>query len=151
VTDQSWVTRARTVITDGDARLERLAAGPVPDALVHGDLHLSNVAGDVDGYVFFDWTDAGVSHPFLDLLVVLYEEDAELRRSLSDAYLRVWAEVAPEDELLELSAAAEPLASLNQVASYRSIAANVEPGAAPEFSSMTPFWLRKALASAEGI
>ena len=128
---------------------ERLDAGAVPDALVHGDLHLSNVAGDGDGYVFFDWTDACLTHPFLDLLVVLFEEDAKLRQSLRDAYLARWADVAPEDELLELWAIAEPLASLNQVLSYRSIAANVERGAAPEFDSMIPYWLRKALASSE--
>jgi len=128
---------------------ERLAAGAVPDALVHGDLHLSNVAGNGDGYVFFDWTDACLTHPFLDMLVVLFEEDAKLRPSLRDAYLGVWAEVAPEDELLELWALAEPLASLNQAVSYRSIIANVERGAAPEFDAMVPFFLRKALASSE--
>jgi len=128
---------------------ERLAAGAVPDALVHGDLHLSNVAGHGDAYVFFDWTDACLTHPFLDLLVVLFEEDAELRQSLRDAYLGVWADLAPEGELLELWALAEPLASLNQVLSYRSIAVNVERKAAPEFDSMIPYWLRKALASSE--
>ncbi len=130
---------------------ERLACGAVPDALVHGDLHLSNVAGDGDGYVFFDWTDACLTHPFLDLLVVLFEDDAMLQRSLRDAYLSVWAELAPEDELLELWTVAAPLASLNQAVSYRSIAANVERGAAPEFESMTPYWLRKALASSESL
>ena len=128
---------------------ERLAAGAVPDALVHGDLHLSNVAGDENGYVFFDWTDACLTHPFLDMLVVLFTEDAELRRSLGDAYLGVWADVAPADELLELWALAEPLASLNQAISYRSIIANVERGVAPEFDTMVPFFLRKALASSE--
>jgi hypothetical protein len=128
---------------------ERLAAGAVPDALVHGDLHLSNVAGDSDGYVFFDWTDACLAHPFLDLLVVLFEEDAGLRQSLRDAYLAVWEGVAPEGELLELWALAEPLASLNQVISYRSITANVEREAAPELESMIPYWLHKALASSE--
>jgi hypothetical protein len=83
------------------------------------------------------------------MLVVLFEEDAKLRPSLRDAYLGVWAEVAPEDELLELWALAEPLASLNQAVSYRSIIANVERGAAPEFDAMVPFFLRKALASSE--
>jgi Phosphotransferase enzyme family len=128
---------------------ERLADGAVPDSLVHGDLHLSNVAGDRDGYVFFDWTDACLTHPFLDLLVVLFEEDTELRRSLRDAYLGVWAEVAPEDELLELWTVAEPLASLNQAVSYHSIIANVERGTATEFEPMTAVWLRKALASTQ--
>lgn len=128
---------------------ERLAAGAVPDALVHGDLHPSNVAGDGSGYVFFDWTDACLTHPFLDLLIVLFEEDAERRRSLRDAYLGVWAEVAPEDELLELWAAAEPLASLNQAVSYRSIVDNIEPESAPELEPMIAVWLRRALAATE--
>ena len=126
---------------------ERLAAGAVPDALVHGDLHLSNVAGNGDGYVFFDWTDACLTHPFLDMLVVLFEEDADLRKPLRDAYLGAWVDVASEDELLELWALAEPLASLNQAVSYRSIISTVERGMAPEFDTMVPFFLRKALAS----
>src|SRR5262249_46375323 len=128
---------------------EALPSRAGPHALVHGDLHLSNIAGDRNGYVFFDWTDACLAHPFLDLLIVLHEDDAELGRSLRDAYLGVWAEVAPEDELLELWALAEPLASLNQVISYRSIAMHVEREAAPDFASMIPYWLRKALASSE--
>ena len=128
---------------------ERLAAGAVPDSLVHGDLHLANVAGTSGQFVFFDWTDACLTHPFLDLLVVLFEEDRELQRSLRDAYLGVWAEVAPQRELLELWRLAEPLASLNQAISYRSIIASVERGTAPEFASMTAYWLRKALASAD--
>lgn len=128
---------------------ERLAAGAVPDSLVHGDLHLSNVAGTGGRFVFFDWTDACLTHPFLDLLVVLFEEDRELQRSLRDAYLGVWAEVAPQRDLLELWRLAEPLASLNQVLSYRSIMASVEHGSAPELASMPAYWLRKALASAD--
>ena len=128
---------------------ERLDVGAVPDALVHGDLHLSNVAAGADGPIFFDWTDACLAHPFLDLLVVLHEEDAGLRQTLTDAYLGAWRELAAEDQLRELWAVAEPLAALNQAVSYRSIAANVEPEAAPEFESMLPYWLRKALASSE--
>ena len=128
---------------------ERLAAGAVPDSLVHGDLHLANVAGTSGQFVFFDWTDACLTHPFLDLLVVLFEEDRELQRSLRDAYLGVWAEVAPEQQLLELWGLAAPLACLNQVISYSSIMASVEHGSAPELSSMPAYWLRKALASAD--
>jgi Phosphotransferase enzyme family len=128
---------------------ERLTAGAVPDSLVHGDLHLSNVAGSPGQYVFFDWTDACLTHPFLDLLVVLFEEDPELQRSLRDAYLGVWAGLASEEELLELWAAAAPLASLNQAISYRSIVANVEIGTSTELEPMTAVWLRKALASSE--
>jgi Phosphotransferase enzyme family len=127
----------------------RLAAGPVPDTIVHGDLHLDNVAGADGRYVFFDWTDASVTHPFLDLLVVLLEEDADLRRRLSDAYLSTWAEFAPEDDLHELWTLAEPLASLNQALSYRSILTSIEPGTELDLKPMLPYFLRKILATVE--
>ena len=127
---------------------ERLAAGVVPDSLVHGDLHLANVAVPNGQFVFFDWTDACITHPFLDLLIVFFEDDRDVQRTLRDAYLGVWAELAPLHDLLELSELAEPLACLNQAISYRSIMANVERGTAPELASMPAYWLRKALAAA---
>jgi Phosphotransferase enzyme family len=126
---------------------ERLAAGRVPIALVHGDLHLANVARNGDGYVFFDWTDACVAHPLMDLLVVVFEEDEALRHMLRDAYLASWVETASPDESLELWRIAEPLASLNQAISYRSIIDNLEPGTGEELEPMLPWWLRKALAA----
>ena len=129
---------------------ERLTAGAVPDSLVHGDLHPANVAHDGVGYVFFDWTDACLAHPFLDLLVVLFEEDADQRRALADAYLGVWADHASAEELRELWRLAAPLASLNQAVSYRSILANVERGTASELEPMTAVRLRRALAAARG-
>ncbi len=101
------------------------------------------------GYVFFDWTDASITHPFLDLLVVLFEEDADLRRKLSDAYLSTWAEFASEDDLHELWKLAEPLASLNQALSYRSILTSIEPGTELDLEPMLPYFLRKILATVE--
>jgi hypothetical protein len=125
----------------------RIAEGPVPDALAHGDLHLANVARSGDRYVVFDWSDAGVTHPFLDLIDVHGEKDAVLRNRLRDAYLVPWQELAPRTRLLELWALAAPLASLNQAVSYRHIAANVEQGSAQELTGALPYWLRLALAA----
>jgi hypothetical protein len=124
-----------------------LAAGPVPDALVHGDLHMDNVARRDGGYVFFDWTDACVTHPFLDLLAVVFEDDLEPRDAMRDAYLAAWAEYASGEELRELWRLAEPLASLNQAVSYRYILDSIEPGTGDEFESMLPYFLRKVLAA----
>ena len=56
-----------------------LAAFAVPATLLHGDLHLSNVAKGPAGYLFFDWSDACVAHPFLDMIMVFHEEDGALR------------------------------------------------------------------------
>jgi aminoglycoside phosphotransferase (APT) family kinase protein len=47
-----------------------LAGYAVPATIVHGDLHLDNVARGPAGYVFFHWTDASVAHPFLDLATI---------------------------------------------------------------------------------
>lgn len=127
----------------------RLADGPVPSSLVHGDLHLANVAGEDGSYVIFDWTDACLAHPFLDLLAVMVEKDETLRIALRDAYLRAWSDVASPDELLELWRIAEPLACVNQAISYRSIVENVEPGSAVEMEQMDAYWARKALVAAE--
>lgn len=128
---------------------QRLATGPVPDTLIHGDLHLGNVAGTAAPYVYFDWSDASVSHPFFDPLVIHFEEDAEIRRMLRDAYLAPWRAFAAEDVLAELWALSAPLACLNQAMSYRSIIANVEPGAAADLVPALPSWLRRALAADE--
>ncbi len=125
----------------------QLAAGPVPDTLVHGDLHLANVAGTCAPYVFFDWTDAAIAHPFLDPLAIHFEKDAAIRRTLLDAYLSGWSEFAAHDELAELWALATPLAFLNQAVSYRSLLAHVEPGSAGELAPALPDWLRRALAT----
>ena len=65
--DDAEAARLRALAPKLAAMCRRLAAGPVPNALVHGDLHLANVARRDGEYLFFDWTDACVTHPFLDL------------------------------------------------------------------------------------
>jgi aminoglycoside/choline kinase family phosphotransferase len=64
-----------------------LAACSIPETLVHGDLHLHNVAVDAGRYQFFDWTDACVSHPFFDLISVFDDEDRDRQEQLRDTYL----------------------------------------------------------------
>jgi Phosphotransferase enzyme family len=59
-----------------------LAAAAVPATLLHGDLHLGNVAKGPDGYLFLDWT---------------------------DAYLAEWTRFAPQDTLRRAWEPAEPL------------------------------------------
>lgn len=125
--------------------IQRLAEGPVPSTVVHGDLHLDNVARPEGDFVFFDWTDACVAHAFLDLIDVAFEKDSVVRDRLRDAYLTVWADYGSQEQLLELWTIAVPLASLNQAVSYRYILANVEPGSTQELEWALPFWLRKVL------
>jgi hypothetical protein len=100
-----------------------LAAFAVPATLLHGDLHLSNVAKGPAGYLFFDWTDACVAHPFLDMITVFHEKDGALR----DAYLAEWTRFEPPDRLRRAWELAEPLGALHHAVGYRSIVANLDP------------------------
>ena len=99
--------------TSGVAELRRLCAElttrGIPETLQHDDLHDGNVFVRGGGYVFFDWGDACVSHPFHTLVVTLralgYKQELapgapELLR-LRDAYLEAWTSYAPLPELIE--------------------------------------------------
>ena len=126
---------------------QRLADGALPDGLVHGDLHLSNVAMRNEQYVFFDWSDACVANPLLDMLDVIREENERVRDAMRDLYLSAWVGFAPYGTLLELWRLAEPFAALNQAISYRSILANAEPEIDDGLEQWLPYFLRKALAA----
>ena len=92
---------------DVQRRADELAALGVPDTLVHGDLHPGNVAHDGDALVLYDWSDAAVSHPFLDLVRLterLPDDEAALAEA---AYAEVWRAAYPDvdyDRALELAA-----------------------------------------------
>jgi hypothetical protein len=132
------------------ATCTELAAFAVPATLVHGDLNLSNVAGGPAGHRFFDWTDACISHPFVDLLAFFHEDEDEvqgaLRARLLDAYLAEWTSFEPAERLLGAWRLAEPVAAFHYAISYRSIAAAIEPPLDHHMAASTAYWLRKVLA-----
>jgi aminoglycoside phosphotransferase (APT) family kinase protein len=90
------VATVRALRGDVHAVIEELAALGLPDTLVHGDLHPGNIARQGDALVFYDWSDAAVTHPLLDL--------AHLTRGMSDperdaaraAYAEVWRAAYPD-------------------------------------------------------
>ncbi len=113
----------------------RLADYNVPQTLVHGDLHTHNVAFQDGRAVFFDWTDACITHPFLDVITMLFlpEHVASLldaRSRIIDAYLSLWIDYEPMERLREAWALAEPLGNLHQAISNTHIATIEEPGPA---------------------
>ena len=128
----------------------RLAAYGVPETLVHGDLHGDNVALADDGeFVYFDWTDACISHPFFDMLVIFFERDTAVRVQLRDAYLAEWTDVVPMAQLLEMWPLAELLAGAHHVVSYWQILANIEPTDHVQMGNILPFWFGRILKLSE--
>ena len=141
----------RAAVPRLQARCAELAGYAVPPSLVHGDLHLSNVARGPAGYLFFDWTDACVAHPFLDLATIRRgtaftdaTDEAELRERLRDAYLPAWASFEPPGRLARAFELAAPLGALHQAVSYRSLA--TRPPMDPHMAQSTAWWLRRVLA-----
>jgi hypothetical protein len=122
-----------------------LAACGIPHTLVHGDLHLNNVADDAGRYLLFDWTDACVSHPFFDLISVFDDEDHARQAQLREAYLSLWSDCAPLEQLREAWALAQPLSDLHQAISYQHILVGLEPSAQIELADSMPYYVRKVL------
>ena len=86
---------ARALRDDVHAVVDELASLGIPSTLVHGDLHPGNVAHDGDSLTLYDWSDAAVSHPFLDLVHLtrsMPDDEAELAMA---AYADVWGSAYP--------------------------------------------------------
>ena len=108
----------------------RLQAGPVPETLVHGDLHPWNVQRDGDRLVIFDWSDSCWSHPFLDVATfTVRTEDEDAREAMRAAYVDAWAGWADAATLRDSLRWAELLMEFHVAISWRRLAAIFEPGA----------------------
>lgn len=126
-----------------------LAAGPVPAALQHDDLHDGNVLADP--LVVIDWGDASVAHPFATLLVTLNAhahraglgaQHPDLAR-LRDRYLEHWTDLAPLSELQALAAAAVRLAPVGRAWAWRRALSGADTAARQEWGDGVAGWLEE--------
>ena len=89
---------------------------------MHGDLHPGNAAR-IDGELaYFDWTDACIAHPLIDLHSLQWVDDESVRASLLGAYVEGWGGAVPA-AAIELARIVTPL---HHAVSYSTIVANVE-------------------------
>lgn len=120
----------------------------LPVTLAHGDFHGANVVVDGERATIFDWSDACVAHPLIDLHLFLaegVEEDA--KDALVEAYADGW-DVEPgviESGLGQIAA----YSCLHQAESYRAIAAGVEPAERQMFVDAEREWRERANAARE--
>ncbi|MGW7265202.1 phosphotransferase [Streptomyces sp. NPDC054842] len=151
---------------DERARLERLrprleewcaelAALGIADSLDHSDLHDGQLFRPQPGrFVFFDWGDAAVSHPFCSLPVAARSAaeryGPQVLPRLRDAYLEPWT--GPGRTTADLRRAVEPawrLSALGRAASWIRLfptPAGVAEGAADtDGSEESAYWLTQLL------
>ena len=112
---------------------DELAALGVPETLGHGDLHFGNIALSDGEPVFFDWTDGGVTHPFLDVAVQLaaarddHLVDPPALERLRDAYLELWSDIAPSETLRRALRLAQPLGALHNAIMFSRAVETMHP------------------------
>jgi len=139
--------RLAPAMKDFCRRLDRLG---VPATLVHGDLHAGNMARLDGAMVYFDWTDACIAHPFIDLHSLQWEKEESIRSALLSAYLESWEGVESADRMLEAVSLARVVTPLHHAVSYQHIVAGLEPSAKGELD-VTHVFLREAVTKAKSM
>jgi hypothetical protein len=121
----------------------------LPVTLAHGDFHSANVVIDGGRATIFDWSDACVAHPLIDLHTFFAERvDEALHDIFVDAYAEGW-DVSPalvRSGLEQIAA----YSCLHQVESYRAIAAAVEPMDRRMFVDAEREWQERATVARAG-
>lgn len=131
-------------------RLDEL--GPAA-TVVHGDFHPWNVADEPSGPRLFDWTDAAISHPFIDLAVFATRPlDVAIRRALRDAYLARWSDRLEPDALAEAGDLAIVVGTVYQVDTYIRLVESLHRDDIWDLAPAASSWARSAVATlTEGI
>lgn len=147
---RSWSSRTRELLALGaQDRAQDWPDTGLPVTLAHGDLHNGNVIVDEGRATIFDWSDACVAHPLIDLHTFLTFDVAEEARDVFvDAYAEGW-EVSPALVQSGVEQIAE-YSCLHQAESYRAIAAGVEPAERQMFINAEREWKERATAAREG-
>jgi hypothetical protein len=140
-TRQRWSAAAARV-ADCCLLLDEL--GPAP-TLVHGDLHPGNMVIAGRQIKIFDWTDASVSHPFVDLIPFLRGAPAADRGRLLDAYLGRWADELSPTLLERAGRLALPVGAFYQVQTYLQLLPTLLPEDRCQLRDGDVRWLERCL------
>ncbi|MEM7761937.1 MAG: phosphotransferase [Cyanobacteria bacterium P01_A01_bin.40] len=136
----------------------QLASYNIPETLVHGDLHLHNVARVQDNYLFFDWTDSCISHPFFDLFELFLNRNqksfvgrltgwrnSKFKEQCRDRYLSQWTQYESSERLLNAWNIAKPLCALHHAVTYQKMSHSLEARTKQEINAV-PYFIRAIIA-----
>ncbi|HSO26952.1 MAG TPA: hypothetical protein VLS48_02700 [Anaerolineales bacterium] len=132
-----------------------LAGYGLPETLTHEEVHDANVLASPKGYVFTDWSDSSVSHPFFSPLVTiraaahrlgLVEDGPEMAR-LRDAYLEPWTQFAARKQLLAAFKLAYRLGMVNRALTWNYGTGALSPRHKQPYFDAVPGWLQDFLAA----
>lgn len=130
-----------------------VAASGVPETLCHEDFHDANVFLRDGQYLFTDWGECCIAHPFFTLLVTLrstaYRLGVDVNApeivALRDAYLACWTQHATMNDMREAFDVAIRLAMVNRALSWRNVIYSLAPSHRGTDTGATPGWLQEYL------
>jgi hypothetical protein len=147
---RAWSTRIDELLAYG-AQDRRREGSVLPQTLAHGDLNPGNAFLNGDRAVIFDWSDACVADPFVDVhLFLFWVADEGARPTLLDAYAAGWAGELSADDIRSAFAASEANAYLHQAESYRAICDALAPDDRWWFEGEEARWRERATAVLAG-
>jgi hypothetical protein len=134
----------------------QLAGFNIPASLHHNDLHDANIFVDEDRYLFYDWGDSSVSHPFFSLRTVFvsientfgFQEGHPIFEDLASDYLDAWRDYESKEDLLRAFEISRRLWSISSAVKYQTLQVHMEsirndfadavPGLLQEFLELNP-------------
>jgi hypothetical protein len=147
--DEPTLTRLDALRDDVASWSAELADAPGPPSIDHNDVHPGNVFADGR---LFDWGDAVVAHPFASMLVGLgwvrdhipESTESDVDR-LRDAYLEVFSDLGPREELLETMDLATRLARITRSLIWQRAVEQAGDDVPDEFANAPASWLATLL------
>lgn len=125
-----------------------LAGYPIPETLHHDDFHSGNIMLKDGGYIFFDWAECALAHPFYTMIIVLrwtrhvLEFSEAERARLRDAYLAAWTRFAPMESLLRAFDLAQRLGLLCRALTWHATVSSLEEAERWAYADSVPWNLR---------
>jgi hypothetical protein len=98
--DRDALIRATPCLTD---LCHQVAEGSIPQTLVHWDFRPGNIRVIENDFLFYDWGQTVISHPFFSIarFMEIPWLTEEQRQAVGEAYLEPWATYRPMESLRE--------------------------------------------------
>jgi hypothetical protein len=147
--------RLRERLPEIAAAATELAGYGIPETIQHDDFHDGNVFVRDGRYLFFDWGDSCVSHPFHTLVVtfraIAHRFELDLRPGgpellrLRDAYLEPFAGYGSHDELVGAVDLAHLTGTIGRTLAWHRFVYAREPEFRADDTETVPYGLKRLL------
>jgi len=129
-----------------------LDALDIPATVIHGDFHQWNTIRTAQGWLVFDWTDASVGNPFLDLCPWLWHiDDPAERVRATDVFATAWADAIPMTLAKEACRLAQVAAAAHYALDYEMLIDGVAPAYRGEWFPAFATWMGRSIEALAGL